>query len=269
MRVRIVLLLLIFTLLLSGCSIAKTDDTIPVYFEPIVQELTDFPDLYSDRGFFYMDKWWDNGVQTGTYNDRIYTSYIDGVTHDFDLGDVLDESETWNWQTAGAFQAEGDSRTYIALVDFNLVLESGTEPSPQMLLLDFNTDKPQDYNITPFTVTPPKAFCWVEQCFRIDDKIYISSKNNKLGVIDLTTKQFYDCQEEFESMKQYTQKTFGEEYYPCFIRAVLEEGDVTVYSVEISGADDMAPVGAVFAAFRNHQAIDYMCYDFENGFHKR
>ena len=107
-----------------------------------------------------MKKWWSKGVQTGIYDNesKIYTSYFDGVTEEFDLSKVLTESDVWEWTTAGAFQTKEEERTYIALIDFNLALEEGKEPSPQILLLDYATDDPKDYHVTPYTVEPPKEF---------------------------------------------------------------------------------------------------------------
>lgn len=211
-------------------------------------------------------------MQTGIYDNesKRYTSYFDGVTEEFDLSKVLTESDVWEWTTAGAFQTKEEERTYIALIDFNLALEEGKEPSPQILLLDYATDDPKDYHVTPYTVEPPKEFCWVDQCYRLNDKIYIASSRimgsdgemQHLGAIDLKSKEFYDCKDEWQNLSRYAKSKFEKEYAPFFFRTVLEQDDVIVYSAAVSEADDIPCIGAVFMACKEGVPAAYMSCDF-------
>ena len=211
-------------------------------------------------------------MQTGIYDNesKRYTSYFDGVTEEFDLSRVLTESDVWEWTTAGAFQTKEEERTYIALIDFNLALEEGKEPSPQILLLDYATDDPKDYHVTPYTVEPPKEFCWVDQCYRLNDKIYIASSRimgsdgemQHLGAIDLKSKEFYDCKDEWQNLSRYAKSKFEKGYAPFFFRTVLEQDDVIVYSAAVSEADDIPCIGAVFMACKEGVPAAYMSCDF-------
>ncbi len=265
---KILLCAITVSLVLSGCSLGASADC-PAYFTPIIEEMEENPEKYLNTGCFVIDKWWTQGVQSGTYDDKVYTSYFDGVTQEFDLSDVLQETDTWTWLTAGAFQTKGEERTYIALIDFNLTLEDGTEPSPQIMLLDYATDNPKDYQVTPYTVEPAKEFCWVEQCYRMNDKIYIGSSGavgsdgamHHLGRIDLTTREFYDCKKEWQAISSYAESKFEEGYYPNFFRTVLEQDGITVYSASISEANDTPCIGAVLMAYQNDTPIAYMTVD--------
>lgn len=259
MKKRNCVLGIILMLLLCGCSFKQSKEKYPEYFAPIVQELETNWETMPHRTFV-MDTWWTKGVQTGIYKEKMYTSYIDKEIHTYDLSDILTDAEHWEWQTAGAFQTE--ERTYTALVDFNF---PGTEDygvrTPQIILLDYATDNPEDYVVTPYTVEPTYAFFWLDQCYRLNNHIYIASGDD-LGVIDVKNRQFYDCKEECSVVKDYAEKEFGEAYTGCLVRATLEQDGIVVYSAEVAETFDAPSIGAVFVAYKDGEPIDYMSVDF-------
>ena len=263
MKKRYFILLSILILFLYGCTDEKANEYYPEYFIPIVKEIEEHWKDYAHYGgnLIVIDRWWSRGVQTGIYKEKEYTSYIYGETHTFNLENELAESENWDWQTAGAFQTK--ERTYIALVDFNLMYDDNDVPNPQIILLDFATDNPEDYLVTPYTVEPPRAFCWLECSYILGNNLYIASKEN-LAAINLQTREFYHCKEENSIVMNYAKEKFGDDYWAFFLRTVFEQDEVLVYSAEVSEADDMPPIGVVFVAYKNMNPIAYMSVDFRS-----
>lgn len=85
-------------------------------------------------------------------------------------------------------------------------------------------------------------FSWYCEGYRIGDDLYIAGQE-ELGAIDLNTKEFRYCREEYVWAEEYAQKVIGEEtYYMRTFRAILQQDDVTVYSAEIAEANDSPAV---------------------------
>lgn len=255
--------------LLSFTAEEKND--YPEYFSSIVQEIEASRDAIRELPFYSMSKWWEDSIGVGAYADKVFTCYIDGEYYPFDLKDELTDSQEWKWIAAGVFHREGENRVYACLNDFNAV-PSGMEQivrNPQLLLIEFSTDEPQNYNVTPYTVEPYGAFVWVDgMCYRIGNNIYIKSKSAQydLGVINLDTKQFHYCVDEYSAMEEYAEKFIqekyaGENYAMYSLSGTFEQDGVIVYSATITEASDVAPVGIVFSAYRDNDLIAYMGVD--------
>lgn len=260
MKKRIAVLMSVAVLLLCGCAHKNPKETYPAYFSPIVQELeASWEELLPY--VFVMDTWWEEGVRTGEYIDKTYICNIDEEPQTFDLKDYLTEGEEWHWQNGGIFRREGEDRTYICLVDFNMMYEEGIVQNPEVLLIDYATKNPKDYRVTPYEVNPTRSLNWLTQCYRIGDNIYIAS-DIALGVIHLNTREFYLCKEEYSTVKEYVKDKFGEDYGMWFFKATLEQDGVIVYSAEVAEAFDETAIGAVFAAFKDNKPIGYMYVDF-------
>lgn len=263
MKRTIAWLISVVALLISGCSDKNLKETYPVYFIPIVQELeASWEELHSISNSFVMDAWWEEGLKTGEYKDKAFISYMGEEDYSFDLKEYLTEAEEWYWQTAGIFRREGEDRTYVCLVDFNMMYEEDIVQNPEVLLIDYAAENPEDYQVTSYEVNPTRALNWLVQCYRMGDNIYIAS-DIALGVINVNTKEFYLCKEEYSVVDRYVKEKFGENsYYADFFRATLEQDGTIVYSAEVSEANDIPPIGAVFAAFKDNKAIGYMYVDF-------
>ncbi len=263
MKKKIVTLIITMIILMCGCSADKYK-SYPAYFVPIVQELeAQWETLSPMYNAFVMNKWWSEGEERkGICEDKIYTVSIGENSYTFDLKDYLTDSEEWSWYAEGVFQTK--ERTYIYLSDFNLPM-SDTEDilrSPQIMLLDFDPKNWEDYQVTPFSVEPYWAFSWVGACYYMGDNIYIISQE-ELGAINLNSKQFYHCREEHSVAEKYAKEQFQEEtYYMYFFNVTLEQDGVIVYSAEVSEADDVPPIGAIFVAFKDREPIAYMSVDF-------
>ena len=254
-------------LLLSFTADGKND--YPEYFSPIVQEIEASRNDIRETMFYSMSKWWEDSIGVGAYEDKVFTCYIDGEYYPFDLKDELTDSQEWDWMTAGVFHREGEDRAYACLNDFNAT-PSGMEPTvrnPQLILIDFSMDDPKDYNVTPYTIEPYGEFVWVDVCYRIGNNIYIKSESAyDLGVINLNTKQFHYCIDEYSAMEEYAgkfiqEKYAGENYSMYSLSGTFEQDGVIVYSATISEADDVPPVGIVFSAYRDNELLAYMGVD--------
>ncbi|MCH5249936.1 MAG: hypothetical protein J1E98_08380 [Lachnospiraceae bacterium] len=241
----------------------------PEYFAPIVQEIEASRDDIRESLFYSMNKWWEDSIGVGAYEDKVFTCYIDGEYYPFDLKDELTDSQEWEWMAAGVFYREGENRAYACLSDFNPT-PSGMEPvvrNPQLLLIDFSMDDPKDYNVTPYTIEPYGEFVWVDVCYRIGNNIYIKSESAyDLGVINLNTKQFHYCVEEYSAMKEYAEKFIqekfaGENYSMYSLSGTFEQDGVIVYSATITETSDVAPVGIVFSAYKDGKLLAYMGVD--------
>ena len=182
----------------------------------------------------------------------------------FHLEDLLTDADAdeWDWASAGAFSDEEQGKTYLCYYDFNDLTNAG-ERDPQLILVEFDTDAPENYQATPYSVEPRDIFSWYCEGYRIGENLYIAGQE-ELGAIDLNTKEFRYCREEKALAEEYAKKVMGEEYAMYYLRTfrgMLEQDDVTVYSAEIAEANDVPAVGMVFVAVRDHQPIAYMHID--------
>ena len=254
-------------LLMTSYTEGKT--IYPEYFAPIVKEIETSRDDIRETMFYSMSKWWEDSIGVGAYEDKVFTCYIDGEYYPFDLKDELTDSQEWAWMAVGVFHREGENRAYACLNDFNPT-PSGMEPvvrNPQLLLIDFSMDDPKDYNVTPYTIEPYGEFVWVDVCYRIGNNIYIKSESTyDLGVINLNTKQFHYCIDEYSAMEEYADKFIqekfaGENYSMFSLSGTYEQDGVIVYSATITETSDVAPVGIVFSAYRDGELLAYMGVD--------
>lgn len=228
-------------------------DDCPIYFAPIVQEL----ESAGDEAAFVMNRWWDKGLDwSEEYADKTYTCTIEENTHVFSLEEELSGAEQWYWQGAGVFCTEG--KTSICLRDFNIMYDENTVQAPQLLLLEFSDENPAEYEVTPYEVDPADLFGWDVECYRIGDNIYLAGET-ALAAVNLQTKQFSYCREEYAQAREYVmQKNNGEPYEIFLFRAVLEKDGVVVYSAKLAQDIDMPPTGMIYIACRDGKAIAYM-----------
>lgn len=273
MKRKIALPLLLSFLVFSfgGCASEKAEQVYPSYFEPVIQELTfswttyreghptsGLTDAFCDSGLF-------NG---GREENGLFISYIEYEKDTepqfvfFHLDDLLTDAEAdeWDWASAGAFCDEEQGKTYLCYYDFNDLTNAG-ERDPQLILVEFDTADSENYQATPYSVEPRNMFSWYCEGYRIGNDLYIAGQE-ELGAIDLNTKEFRYCREEYVWAEEYAQKVIGEEtYYMRTFRAILQQDDVTVYSAEIAEANDSPAVGMIFVAIRDNQPISYMSID--------
>lgn len=273
MKRKIARLIVLSTLILSfyGCASGKADQTYPSYFEPVIQELTtgwtDYREGHPTSGL--MDAFCDGGMFNGGREENgLFISYIEYEKDTepefvfFRLKELLTDAEAdeWDWASAGAFCDEEQGKTYLCYYDFNDLTNAG-ERDPQLILVEFDTADSENYQATPYSVEPRNMFSWYCEGYRIGDDLYIAGQE-ELGAIDLNTKEFRYCREEYVWAEEYAQKVIGEEtYYMRTFRAILQQDDVTVYSAEIAEANDSPAVGMIFVAIRDNQPISYMSID--------
>ena len=272
MKKRSAFLLSILIFALCGCGSEETDQDCPPYFQTILQEFTtDWMD-YSVGGHptsSLMEALCDSGVTNGGREENgLFISYIEYEKDTepkfvfFRLKELLTDAEAdeWDWASAGAFLDEEQGKTYLCYYDFNDLTNAG-ERDPQLILVEFDTADSENYQATPYSVEPRNMFSWYCEGYRIGDDLYIAGQE-ELGAIDLNTKEFRYCREEYVWAEEYAQKVIGEEtYYMRTFRAILQQDDVTVYSAEIAEANDSPAVGMIFVAIRDNQPISYMSID--------
>ena len=271
MKKKTLLPICFFVLILSGCSakMSKQDyQDYPDYFTPIIQEIK--ADGSGVGLYSVMDKWWDKNLCDslntgqyvyGEYAGKEYICEINGESYSFDLQDELMGTGKWNWWMAGVFFDEEEDMVYICLNNAFLYYEDIVQ-TPQLLLIEFPTEKPEEYQVWSYEVEPQNLFGGeVRKCYRLGDNIFIAGEE-ELVSIDLNTKQLRYCNEEHLALVNFVnQKYGGEGHQPVFFRAVYEQGGVTVYSVHVSEAFDIQPVAVVYAAVQNEKIISYMSID--------
>lgn len=240
----------------------------PDYFTPIIQEIK-----ADDSGvglYSVMDRWWDRNLCDslkagqyvyGEYAGKEYICEINGESYSFDLQDALVGTGKWNWWMAGVFLDEEEGIVYICLNNAFLYYEDIVQ-TPQLLLIEFPTEKPEEYQVWSYEVEP-QNLCGgeVRKCYRLGNSIFIAGEE-ELVSIDLNTKQLRYYTEERLALENFVDKKYGEEgYQAVFFRAVYEQEGVTVYSVHVSEAFDVQPVAVVYVAVQNEEIISYMSID--------
>ena len=189
MKRKIALPLLLSFLVFSfgGCASKKAEQAYPSYFEPVIQELTfgwttyreghptsGLTDAFCDSGLF-------NG---GREENGLFISYIEYEKDTepqfvfFHLDDLLTDAEAdeWDWASAGAFCDEEQGKTYLCYYDFNDLTNAG-ERDPQLILVEFDTADPENYQATPYAVEPRNIF---SMGFRLSNILVMSfSRRNE------------------------------------------------------------------------------------------
>ena len=243
----------------------------PEYFIPIIREIkaddSGITGLYS-----VMDKWWDKNLYDwfyadrytradGEYADKKYACEINEKQYSFDLQDKLTGTGKWNWWTAGIFFDEEKDMAYICLNNAYSYYEDMVQ-TPHLILIEFPTEKPEEYQVWSYEVEPPNLFCGeVRKCYRLGDNIFIAGES-ELVSIDLHTRQLRYYSEERLALENFVNEKYGDEgLRAVFFRAIYEQGGVTVYSVHVAEAFDTDPVAVVYAAVRDEKAISYMSID--------
>lgn len=256
MKKQMIVLICALVVVLCGCS-SKTEEKCPVYFELVLKEI----ETNNENTSPVIEKWMNQSTDfSEEYAEKIYSCVINGVEYSFDLHDVLSNAEEWYWSTAGIF-FDGEDKTYICLHDYNIMYESGIEQEYQLLLIEFSTNAPDEYQIYPYKVEPSYLFGWDVICYRLENDIYIAGET-ELVAIELDTKQMRYCRKEMEALSDLVKKNYGEEaYHPFFFRAILEQDDVVVYSAQLAEAIDTAPAYAIYIAYENEEIISYMTVD--------
>lgn len=247
--------------LLCGCS--QQDQQYPEYFQPIVQRL----EASMETEVPVMDDNWDKGVDYyfDRYADRMYTCSVHNVEYEFNLEDELEASREWHWNTAGIFSGDEEDMVYVCLNDRTVMYQDDLPDSPQLLLIEFSTEKPKEYQVWSYDVEPMYAFGWDVVCYRLQNCIYIAGER-ELAAINLDTKEFYQCDAEYAYAEEYIKGKFGEEPYHIFyFRAILEQDDVVVYSAEVDESfDELSPIGMLYIACKDHKPIANMYVDLTN-----
>ena len=255
---------------LSGRSEKMSKQDYPDYFISIIQEIK-----ADDSGvglYSVMDKWWNGNLYDSLndgkwesvyceYSDKEYTCEIDGESYSFDLQDELVDTGKWNWWTAGIFFDEEKDTVSICLNNAFSYFEDMVQ-TPHLILIEFPTEKPEEYQVCSYEVEPPNLFsAEVRKCYRLGDKIFIAGQTGDVS-IDLNTKQLRYYTKERLALEDFVNEKYGEEgYQAVFFRAVYEQDGVTVYSVHVSEAFDVKPVAVVYAAVQNEKVISYMSID--------
>lgn len=246
-KVTQLLILLIFGL--CGCASEKATNSYPSYFVPIVEQLEIHGQYASTNNF--LDAFCDRGV---TETD----------SSEFDWKPYIGDTEEENWLVAGTFRLEEGNKTYQCWYDTGrwyevAFLNQTKKDVPQLFLVEYEDS--EVHQVTPYIVEPEGEFSWYCGCYRIGEKLYIAG-DEELAVIDLHNMELRYCKEEQAAVEQYAQEIIGEKpYHVFFFRAVFEQDGVTVYSAEISEANDMLPVGMIFVAVQNKEPIAYMNVD--------
>lgn len=262
MRKKIVLIICIMIWVLTGCSKKENAVAVPKYFEPIIERLEADKDEYVP----IMTDWWIESVDfTDKYDNKIYTCSIEGKEYSFNLEKQLTSAMYWEWMTAGIFRDAENGKMNVCLHNSNITYEDETKiPNPQLLLIEFDINNPDKYEVWSYNITPPKLFGWDVICYGINDNIYIAEEK-ELGLINVSTKQFSYCRDEYSSLEHYVQKKYvNTPYYMFYFRAVSESDGLTIYSAQISEADDTPPVGMVYMAYQDGGPISYMLVDLTN-----
>lgn len=267
------MLFVVTMMLLISCGCGK--EAIPLYFEPIVQELEN--NWESDRTavstYGLTEVFCDRGLSNeGRQENGVFTCFIQGASMEegeyfqFDLTNQLPASAEWEWSSAGAFLDEEGKQGYVLFYDFNMLTSAG-ERDPQLLLVDFSVYNPEEYQVTPYSVNPRETFSWHCASYRIGNDLYIEGQDD-LAVINLETKEFRMCSEEYAIAEIYAQNVIEEHYaeeektyYMFSFRAIEEIDDVVVYAAEISEASDVPGEGIIFIAFKENEPIAYMHMD--------
>lgn len=274
-----VLLISILTILflLCGCSAEKTEEKYPEYFEPIVQETENmWEEKNSEANSLYMIcsrlNGYDYGIENGGHEENgTFICYIqeDDEYYSFDMKEHITESDEWAWESIGVFREEENNRTYIVYVDFNQWGE--IDRNPQLILIEFDTDNPENYQGTSYTVEPGGIVSDVGDCYRIGGSIYLGGivhMSTEVGniVINLETKELSYRSAEYAALKSYAQKIIDETEWEkprsmsCFT-AMSEKDGVMVYGAKISEGFDAPADILVFAAFKDGEPIAYMSVD--------
>lgn len=257
MKQKLLMLLGILTVMLCGCAADNAD--YPEYFAPIVEELKTSAESavpvmktqWVESTDYYLDK----------YADKVYTCSIDNIKYSFDLSDVLENAKKWYWGTAGVFTNEENNLTYILLHDYNCFsYEDDPVPSaPQLLLIEFSTEESEEYQVYPYTVEPVTAFGWDVICYQLGETIYIAGEK-ELAAINLDTKEYHYCDEEYANAEKYVQDKFGQEpYHIYYFRAIQDQDGVIIYSADVDESfDELSPIGMIYAAYKDNKLIASM-----------
>ncbi len=258
MKKKILLIVSTLIFLLCGCSLQNGNKNYPQYFLPIIEELESSRDKYRQTAALPIDVWWDMGsFGGGTCADKIFSCYINGEYYSFDSGNLLSDTDEWDWDAIGIFSDETTNKTFVIFHHFDTVSE--TKEIPSLILLEFDTDNPEDYIMTPFDVP---VLNWTDACYRIGNNIYIAAADNNFASINLDTKELSFCEEEYLFSDSLINEYYGETpYHMCGFRATLDQNDIIVYSAFVSEALDTTPAGMVSVAYEDSQPIAYMVID--------
>lgn len=141
MKKKLIIPICILFVALCGCS-SETEEFCPDYFVPIAQEIWSSNDNINS----VIEKWMNQSLDfSEVYADKVYTCEIDGKQYNFDLHNELSNAEEWYWSTAGIFSDAEEK--YICLHDYNIMYENGIVQEPQLLLIEFSTNNPEEYQI--------------------------------------------------------------------------------------------------------------------------
>lgn len=257
-------------------------DIYPDYFIPIIDKVEKDEEILKNGLYVALSAWWDRGIEpawrydwtgegfsceydeTGVFNCKVGERLFS-----FDICDV----PYIRWNSTGAAGLFGvNDKLYLLLHDcsymeydsygYNSNGEKWDSRHPQILLIEFSDEKPEDYQLFPYRMDDPSSFPDLDFCYYLGNNIYFG-RDNALAAIDLTDKEVTFFREEYALIKEYAAQEFESEIYrPWLFNATFELDDVTVYSAEVSECIDIPPVGMVFMACREGEVIGYMKVDF-------
>lgn len=243
----------------------KNGSDYPEYFSHAVDLILAQEEQEEGNWPWVISDWWTDGEECIRYDymNKVFTCTTDAGTYSFDLSGVLDGDDEWVWCFGGLFPDDNGTK-YLLLYDFSYMdhLEEEWNLQPQLILVEFSADKPEEYTLTAYE-TDPSDFYWPNSCYLLEDKIYISS-DAALASIDLKTGDMYFFSEEAETAAEYALEYFGEDYRTWYFNAVYEEDGVTVLSAMVSRANDESPTGAMFLAYEDGALVGYMTADYAN-----
>lgn len=250
---------------LSGCSMEKSSDDIPEYFEPIA-ELINADDDFANI-LYTADTWREKSIGGGSYEEGKFSCSIDGIDYTFDLNYMLTESDKWEWVLEGLFYRDGEDKAYALFNDFNLTPdgEEVQERNPQLILIEFIISNPSDYQATSYNIKPYGEFLWFDDIYRIGDNLYFRAQTAQysLAFINLNTKELHYCKDEFLSVEKYAedyiQENFSDNMKVTFLDCVSEQNDTKIYCAQIGEANDTEAVGLIYMAYKDFDAVAYMC----------
>lgn len=258
MKKRFTLFIILF-LSLCNCSSKNSNVSYHEYFSPIIEELENFYDVYSQNLAPTISTWWNMGISGGgKYADTEFICYINGKSYSFSDNNLFPNTNDYNGEVIGIFPDEITKKTFVIFHHFDV--SSKTNEYPTLILLEFVNDNPSKYTLTPYESSG--ELNWFPSCYRIENKIYIAAADNTLAAINLNTHELSYFEDEYHYTNNLVQQYYAQTpYQMCQFQAVFQQNDIVVYSAFISEAFDITPVGLISVAYRDSQPIAYIIVD--------
>lgn len=242
---KLAVLLCVLSACLVGCTGTKGAD-----YKKELKEVVAF-----QKEAVSSSRWEESIAPGGKYENKVFSCYIDGEWVDFDLSEELTAADEWDWTVAGVFRREGEEKTYVCLRDINMQRE--TVQVPQLMLLEFDTENPQEYTLYPYELENPQVFGWeVDACYRMEEEIYVSFRNETVA-INTDTKELRNCEKEVAWLETYAaDKAADKESLHNFRAVSVKDGAVT-YAAQISENFTDTAMKKVYVTVKDGEAKAY------------